>query len=68
MVAFVKMAVRLVNDDSPKCRRLVALAIRNLFSSVSEAKLNDIYLSVRDWLESKKVVINNFYQVGVLVD
>uniref|UniRef100_A0A158R5P3 DRIM domain-containing protein n=1 Tax=Syphacia muris TaxID=451379 RepID=A0A158R5P3_9BILA len=54
ILAFVKMAVRLINDESPKCRRLIAFSIRKLLSAISESKVNDIYLSVRDWLQSKK--------------
>ena len=55
MVAVVKMAARLVNDESAKCKRLIAFAIRKLLSSISESKLNDIYVAVRDWLQSDKV-------------
>uniref|UniRef100_A0A915BRI6 DRIM domain-containing protein n=1 Tax=Parascaris univalens TaxID=6257 RepID=A0A915BRI6_PARUN len=54
LLALVSLGARLVNDDSAKCRRLIALAIRKLLQSISESKLNDAYLATRDWLQAQK--------------
>uniref|UniRef100_F1KPR6 Small subunit processome component 20 n=1 Tax=Ascaris suum TaxID=6253 RepID=F1KPR6_ASCSU len=54
LLALVSLGARLVNDESAKCRRLIALAIRKLLQSVSESKLNDAYLATRDWLQAQK--------------
>lgn len=59
LLALVSLGARLVNDESAKCRRLIALAIRKLLQSVSESKLNDAYLATRDWLQAQKVLIFN---------
>ncbi|VDM07256.1 unnamed protein product [Wuchereria bancrofti] len=54
LLAFVKLAARLMNDESAECRRMIVLAIQKLVVSVSESKRDDLYLATRDWLESKK--------------
>lgn len=59
IVSFMKMAIRLVNEESEICNKLVALAIKRLLSVVSDSKLNDLYLASRDWLESKNVSFRN---------
>ncbi|CAG9531847.1 unnamed protein product [Cercopithifilaria johnstoni] len=56
LLAFVKLAARLMNDESAECRQMIVLAIQKLIVSVSESKRNDLYLAARDWLESKKEV------------
>uniref|UniRef100_A0A0R3RU82 DRIM domain-containing protein n=1 Tax=Elaeophora elaphi TaxID=1147741 RepID=A0A0R3RU82_9BILA len=56
LLAFVKLAARLMNDESTECRRMVVLAVQKLIVSISESKRNDLYLATRDWLESKKEV------------
>ncbi|KAL3993565.1 hypothetical protein ACH3XW_18080 [Acanthocheilonema viteae] len=56
LLAFVKLAARLMNDESTECRQMVVLTIDKLIISVSESKRNDLYLATRDWLESKKEV------------
>lgn len=54
LLAFVKLAARLMNDESTECRQMIMLAMQKLVVSVSESKRNDLYLATRDWLESKK--------------
>ncbi|EFO25702.1 hypothetical protein LOAG_02781 [Loa loa] len=54
LLAFVKLAARLMNDESAECRQMVVLAMQKLVVSVSESKRNDLYLATRDWLKSKK--------------
>uniref|UniRef100_A0A0M3J7V2 Small subunit processome component 20 homolog (inferred by orthology to a human protein) n=1 Tax=Anisakis simplex TaxID=6269 RepID=A0A0M3J7V2_ANISI len=54
LLALVNLGARLTNDKSLKCRRMITLATRKLFESVSESRLNDVYLAMRDWLEAKK--------------
>uniref|UniRef100_A0A915PNY0 Uncharacterized protein n=1 Tax=Setaria digitata TaxID=48799 RepID=A0A915PNY0_9BILA len=56
LLGFVKLAARLMNDESTECRQMVGLVIKKLIMSVSESKRNDIYLATKDWLESNKEV------------
>ncbi|VDP18910.1 unnamed protein product [Onchocerca flexuosa] len=56
LLAFVKLAARLMNDESTECRQMVVLAIQKLVMSISESKRNDLCLATKDWLESKKEV------------
>lgn len=55
LLAFVKLAMRLVNDESSVCKRMIILAMQQLVKSVSDSKRNDLFLASQDWLKSKKV-------------
>lgn len=63
MLAFVKLSMRFVNDESAECRAMVSLAVEQLLRSVSSSKFNDVYLATRDWLQSKKVKFDFFFKV-----
>ncbi len=54
-LTFVKLAPRLVNDESERCRDFASLTIRKLAGSVNQSVLNDLYLATKDWLSSEKV-------------
>lgn len=54
-LCLVKLAMRLVNDESVKCRRLVTLAVRKLLEKVSDDVREQLFRLVDDWLLTEKV-------------
>ncbi len=46
---FLPLVVRLSNDDSPKCRRLIADAIKSLFQRTDHSKLDTCLTLIISW-------------------
>lgn len=60
----MKLASRLVNDESEECRKILALALQKIFVSINESSFNDIFSIAKDWLIAKKVLF--FYLLKIL--
>lgn len=60
----MKLASRLVNDESEECRKVLALALQKIFVSINESSFNDIFSIAKDWLIAKKVLF--FYLLKIL--
>uniref|UniRef100_A0A914HMA1 Uncharacterized protein n=1 Tax=Globodera rostochiensis TaxID=31243 RepID=A0A914HMA1_GLORO len=54
LLVHLKLCVRLLNDDSVRCRQFVALALRRLLCSVTPSAFNDCLAATNDWLAAKK--------------
>ncbi|XP_063423263.1 small subunit processome component 20 homolog isoform X1 [Mytilus trossulus] len=54
---FIPMAAALVNDNSPKCKKLTALAIKSLLQKVDDTTRNDLFLICAKWLSEEKVTL-----------
>ncbi|XP_038636090.1 small subunit processome component 20 homolog [Scyliorhinus canicula] len=52
---FVPAALMIVNDDSPKCKKMAALAARSLLSKVDERHKDLMFSLVLKWFESGKI-------------
>ncbi|XP_071941723.1 small subunit processome component 20 homolog [Antedon mediterranea] len=53
---FIPMATRLVNDDSAKCRKLVALALKSLLQKLDIGRRDSLFAMVTQWLNDEKVM------------
>lgn len=51
---FVRLASRFLEDDDLDCHRFVSTAMREVILKVSTSVRGDIYLALKDWIESKK--------------
>uniref|UniRef100_A0A183BKH0 DRIM domain-containing protein n=1 Tax=Globodera pallida TaxID=36090 RepID=A0A183BKH0_GLOPA len=54
LLVHLKLCVRLLNDDSVRCRQFVALALRRLLCSVTPSAFSDCLAATNDWLAAKK--------------
>uniref|UniRef100_UPI00398E4C32 small subunit processome component 20 homolog n=1 Tax=Pristiophorus japonicus TaxID=55135 RepID=UPI00398E4C32 len=52
---FVPVALMIVNDDSPKCKKMAALADQSLLSKVDERHKDLIFALILTWFESEKI-------------
>ncbi|XP_069760571.1 small subunit processome component 20 homolog isoform X2 [Narcine bancroftii] len=52
---FVPVALMIINDDSPKCKKMAALAAQSLLSKVDNEHKDSMFAMVLAWFESKKV-------------
>ncbi|KAG9345665.1 hypothetical protein JZ751_008809 [Albula glossodonta] len=52
---FVPAALAMVNDDSPRCKKMAALAIKSLLSKLDLDHQNDMFALVSTWLSSTKL-------------
>ncbi|KAL3089772.1 hypothetical protein niasHT_020214 [Heterodera trifolii] len=54
LLVHLKLCLRLLNDDSIRCRHFVALSLRRLFCSVTPSAFSDCLAATNDWLAAKK--------------
>ncbi|XP_067906298.1 small subunit processome component 20 homolog isoform X2 [Heterodontus francisci] len=52
---FVPVALMIVNDDSPTCKKMAALTARSLLSKVDESHKDLMFSLVLTWFESEKI-------------
>ncbi|XP_033113828.1 small subunit processome component 20 homolog isoform X2 [Anneissia japonica] len=53
---FIPLSTRLVNDESAKCRKLVALAIKALLQKLDVGMRDSLFAIVTNWLNDRKVM------------
>ena len=53
---FIPMSASLVNDDSAKCRKLTALAIKSLLGKVDNNDRNNLFSIALKWLMDERVI------------
>jgi U3 small nucleolar RNA-associated protein 20 len=51
---FLPLVVRLVNEDTESCKKLIADVIKALVSSVDDSKLNSIWSLMDSWLSNQQ--------------
>ncbi|XP_071791922.1 small subunit processome component 20 homolog isoform X2 [Asterias amurensis] len=51
---FIPMATRLINDESAKCRKLTALAIKSLLQKIRIDKRDELFAMTTHWLQDNK--------------
>lgn len=55
LLALVKLGTRLVNDESEKCKKFIAAALRKLYEAAGESARQDLMAATLDWLQNEKV-------------
>ncbi|CAH2277583.1 small subunit processome component 20 homolog [Pelobates cultripes] len=53
---FVPLVLMTINDDSPKCKKMAALAVKTLLSKVKVQTKNLMFSMVNQWLHSEKSI------------
>ncbi|XP_069048890.1 small subunit processome component 20 homolog [Lepisosteus oculatus] len=61
---FAPLALVMVNDDSPKCKKMAALAIKSLLSKLDVDHQDNMYALVQAWLTDEK---SSLRRLGVQV-
>ncbi|KAM4676012.1 small subunit processome component 20 homolog [Discoglossus pictus] len=51
---FVPIVLMMVNDDSPKCKKMAALAVKSLLGKISVQQKDLMYSMVSQWLNGEK--------------
>ena len=52
---FVPLSLAVVNDDSARCKKMIALAIKSLLSQVDATHQNNMFALVTTWITGDKV-------------
>ncbi|KAG2460222.1 UTP20 protein, partial [Polypterus senegalus] len=52
---FIPLSLMMVNDDSPKCKKMAALSTKSLLEKVGSEHQDAMYGIVKSWLDSEKV-------------
>ncbi|XP_074650347.1 small subunit processome component 20 homolog [Tubulanus polymorphus] len=67
---FIPMAAQLVNDDSAKCRKLTALAMKSLMEKIEAFKRDELFAIIKLWWHDEKVVHRRLavQSVGLMVE
>lgn len=55
---FAPLALVMVNDDSARCKKMAAIAIKALLAQLKLDHRNTLYALVNTWLTAEKVSIN----------
>ncbi|KAL2102527.1 hypothetical protein ACEWY4_001695 [Coilia grayii] len=61
---FVPLSLALVNDDSPRCKKMAALATKSLLSQLDADHQNNMYALVNSWMTGDKMSLR---RLGVQV-
>ncbi|XP_031438174.1 small subunit processome component 20 homolog isoform X1 [Clupea harengus] len=61
---FVPLSLAVVNDDSARCKKMIALAIKSLLSQVDATHQNNMFALVTTWITGDKVSLR---RLGVQV-
>ncbi|KAK3603374.1 hypothetical protein CHS0354_025985 [Potamilus streckersoni] len=67
---YLPMSASLANDESVKCRKLIALAIKSLLGKLDHTKRNELYTITMKWFSDSKVLLRTMAAqlVGLFVE
>jgi len=55
---FAPLALVVVNDDSARCKKMAAVAIKTLLTQLDSNHQNTLFSFVNTWLNSEKVTLH----------